>query len=63
MSDIVSHALPKGTQSFDLVDGVWISEPRCAVAVAIAIRQTLIQVAGTRLAGEGQQTKMELQFR
>ncbi len=59
---IVSHALPKGTQSFDLVDGVWISEPRCAVAVAIAIRQTLIQVAGTRLAGEGQQTKMELVY-
>ena len=45
---IVSHALPKGLQSFDLVDGVWVAEPRCAVAVAIAIRQTLIQVAGAR---------------
>jgi hypothetical protein len=57
---IVSHALPKGLQHFDLVDGVWVAEPRCAIAVAIAIRQTLIQVAGARLAGEGQQTKMEL---
>ena len=59
---IVSHALPKGMQSFDLVDGVWVSEPRCAVAVAIAIRQTLIQVAGARVAGEGQQSKMELVY-
>ena len=60
---IVSHALPKGTQSFDLIDGVWVAEPRCAVPVAIAIRQTLIQVAGTRLAGEGQQTKTELVYK
>ena len=59
---IVSHALPKGMQSFDLIDGVWVAEPRCAVPVAIAIRQTLIQVAGARLAGEGQQTKMELVY-
>lgn len=59
---IVSHALPKGTQSFDLIDGVWVAEPRCAVPVAIAIRQTLIQVAGTRVAGEGQQTKTEMVY-
>lgn len=49
-------------QSFDLIDGVWVAEPRCAIPVAIAIRQTLIQVAGARLAGEGQQTKMELVY-
>ena len=60
---IVSHAMPKGTQHFDLIDGVWVAEPRCAVPVAIAIRQTLIQVAGARSAGEGQQTKMELVYR
>lgn len=59
---IISHALPKGTQSFDLVDGVWVAEPRCAIPVAIAIRQTLIQVAGTRVAGEGQQTKTEMVY-
>lgn len=59
---IVSHALPKGMQSFDLMDGVWIAEPKCAVPVAIAIRQTLIQVAGTRLSAEGQQTKTALVY-
>jgi hypothetical protein len=59
---IVSHALPKGLQTFDQIDGVWASEPRCAVAVAIALRESLIALAAARLAGEGQQTKMELVY-
>src|SRR5580700_7141695 len=59
---IVSHALPKGLQTFDQIDGVWVSEPRCAVAVAIALRESLIALAAARLAGEGQQTKMELVY-
>jgi hypothetical protein len=57
---IVSHALPKGLQAFDQIDGVWVTEPRCAVAVAIALRESLVALAAARLAGEGQQTKMEL---
>jgi hypothetical protein len=58
----VSHALPKGLQTFDQIDGVWVAEPRCAVAVAIALRESLIALAAARLAGEGQQTKMELVY-
>jgi hypothetical protein len=57
---IVSHALPKGLQTFDQIDGVWVTEPRCALAVAIALRESLIAVSAARLSGEGQQTKMEL---
>jgi hypothetical protein len=59
---IVSHALPKGLQTFDQIDGVWVTEPRYAVAVAIALRESLIALAAARLAGEGQQTKMELVY-
>jgi hypothetical protein len=59
---IVSHALPKGLQTFDQIDGVWVTEPRCAVAVAIALRESLIALAAARLAGEGQHTKMELVY-
>jgi hypothetical protein len=59
---IVSNALPKGLQTFDLVDGVWVTEPRYAVAVAIALRESLIALSAARLAGEGQQTKMELVY-
>ncbi len=59
---IVSQALPKDVDSFDLVDDVWVTHPRCAVPVAIALRQSLIELAATRQAGEGQQTKMELVY-
>jgi hypothetical protein len=58
----VSHALPKGLQSFDSIDGVWVTEPRRAMPVAIALRESLIALSAARLAGEGQQTKMELVY-
>jgi hypothetical protein len=59
---IVSHALPKALQTFDQIDGVWVTEPRCAIAVAIALRESLIALSAARLAGEGQQTKMALVY-
>jgi hypothetical protein len=59
---IVSSALPKGVEAFDLVDNVWVTEPRFAVPLAIALRQLLIDVAGSRQAREGQKTKMELVY-
>jgi hypothetical protein len=59
---IVSQALPRGLNAFDLVDGVWVSEPRCAMAVAVALRESLIAIAKARIAGEGQQTKMEMVY-
>jgi hypothetical protein len=59
---IVSTALPKGVQTFDSVDGVWVAEFRCAVPVALALRQFLLEVATVRVAGEGQQSKMELVY-
>lgn len=59
---LVSNALPKGLDTFDYVDGIWIAEPRCAIPVAIALRQSLIELAGARHAREGQETKMELVY-
>jgi hypothetical protein len=56
---IVSHALPKNVEYFDLVDGVWVAHPRCALPVAVSLRQALIAVSNTRLVQQGQQTKME----
>lgn len=49
-------------ESFDHVDGVWVTSHRCAMPVAVALRQSLIEVAAARKAGEGQQTKMELVY-
>jgi len=56
---IVSQALPKGMETFDLVEGVWIAHPRCAVPVAVALRQSLVELSLLRRAQAGQQTKME----
>jgi hypothetical protein len=59
---IISQVLPKGVDAFDLIDGVWVAEPRCAIPIAIALRQSLIEIAMARQAGEGQQTKMEMVY-
>ena len=59
---IVTQALPKDMDSFNLIDGVWVTSPRYAMHLAIALRQSLIEVAAARKAGEGQQTKMEMLY-
>jgi hypothetical protein len=59
---IVSTALPPGIENFDLIDNVWVSDPRFAVPLAVVIRQSLIELAGSRQTQEGQQTKMELVY-
>jgi hypothetical protein len=57
---IVSSALPKHVEAFDLIENVWVAEPRFAIALATALRQSLIDVAGSRLTQQGQQSKMAL---
>jgi len=59
---MVSHALPKDVETFGHTDGVWITEPRFALPLVIALRQTLIEVANTRKAQDGQESKMELVY-
>lgn len=59
MALIISQALPKDVDSFDLIDGVWVAHPRCAIPVSIALRHALIELATTRNSQVGQQGKME----
>lgn len=59
---IVSQALPKGVETFALVDDVWVTSFRCVVPVATVLRQGLVEIGAARAAGEGQQTKMELVY-
>lgn len=59
---IVSAVLPKGIEGFDLVEGIWVVEPRCVIPVATALRQSMIELAGVRQSREGQQTKMEVVY-
>ncbi len=59
---LVSQVLPKGVESFDVVDGVWVTSPRTAMPVAVVLRQSLMEIAMARQASEGQQTKTEMVY-
>ena len=59
---IVSQILPKGVEAFDLVDGIWVTNTKSVVSVAVALRHSLIEVASARQALEGQQTKTEMVY-
>lgn len=59
---LVTHALPDDVESFDMIDGVWVTHPRFALPVALALRQSLLDLAKARLATEGHQTKQELVY-
>ena len=60
VSLLVTQAMPKGVESFDFVDGVWIAHPKVSLPLATMLRQTLIEVNSARQASEGQQTKTEM---
>ena len=59
---IVSHALPKDTEHFGLIDAVYVVSPRCIVPIAVTLRQALIEISAARQSIAGQQTKMELVY-
>jgi len=59
---LVSQALPKEVETFDLVEHIWVVHPRVALPVATTLRQSLVELAMTRQASEGQQTKMEMVY-
>ena len=59
---IVSQSLPKGTETFDLIGGVWVTHLSAALPIAMMLRHTLIEIATARQASEGRQTKMEMVY-
>ena len=59
---IVSQALPKEVETFDLMEGVWVTHPKEALPLAMALRQGLMEVASAKQTTEGQQTKMEMVY-
>lgn len=59
---IVSHALPKEIETFELIDGVWVTHPKTMIPVGFSLRQMLVEVASARQSSEGQQTKAEMVY-
>ena len=62
VSVLVSQVLPKGIETFDVIDGVWVASPRAALPVAAVLRHTLLQVSMARQVSDGQQTKTEMVY-
>ena len=56
---LVSVVLPNGVKRFDQVDGVWVSDPMCALPLAAALRQQLMAVSRERTISTGKNEKME----
>ena len=59
---IISQVLPKDIENFGFTGEVWVADPKVTLPLAMALRQTLIEVAAARQASEGQQTKMEMVY-
>src|SRR4051812_10044658 len=59
---IVSHTLPKEIESFELLEGVWVTHPRTMIPVAFVLRHGLIEIESAWKASEGQQTKAEMVY-
>lgn len=57
---IVSHALPRDIDAFDRIDHVWVVHPSVALALALSLRHSLIELATARRAADGQQEKSAL---
>lgn len=62
VSVLISQVLPKGVETFDVIEGVWVTHPRAALPVATILRHTLLQVNLARQVSAGQQTKTELVY-
>jgi hypothetical protein len=59
---IVTAALPKGVNTFAFVDGVWVTSRSCALPLAFALRQTLLETARAQAAAKGSESKKELLY-
>ncbi|MBK6618030.1 MAG: DUF2130 domain-containing protein [Nitrosomonas sp.] len=59
---IVSQVLPKGVETFELIEGVWVTHPRAAFPVAMILRQSLLEIALARQSSQGQQSKTEMVY-
>ncbi|UPJ49635.1 DUF2130 domain-containing protein [Bradyrhizobium sp. 200] len=59
---LVSSALPKEIETFGSIDGIWITDVQFAIPLAVALRQSLIEISCVRHAQEGQETKMQLVY-
>jgi hypothetical protein len=56
---IVTQSLPKGVETFEFIDDVWVTSFRCALPLCAALRESLIQIHASKRVMEGQKSKQE----
>lgn len=56
---IVTTAMPKGVETFDRLENVWVAAMRCALPLAKALRHALIEAAMAKVVTQGKDGKME----
>ena len=56
---IVTTAMPKGVETFDRLEHVWVAAMRCALPLAKALRHALIEAAMAKVVTQGKDGKME----
>lgn len=59
---LVSSALPREVESFELLDGVWVTHPRCLLPLAAVLRNSLLEVTVARQASAGQHSKTDMVY-
>ncbi len=59
---LVSVVLPTDVQQFGRVDGIWVSDRQSWPALAVALREQLMQVTFAHAASEGKNEKMDLLY-
>ncbi|MEN8809117.1 MAG: DUF2130 domain-containing protein, partial [Desulfobacterales bacterium] len=59
---LVSVVLPNGIKRFGQVDGVWVSDPLCAIPLAAVLREQLEAISRERTASVGKNEKMEVLY-
>ncbi len=62
LSILITQTLPAEIESFGEINGVWIAAPQYAIPLVTSLRFALIEVFNSRLAQEGQQSKMEMVY-
>lgn len=59
---IVSAALPRNVETFDVVEQVHVCHPRVSIPLVTMLRQSLLELARTKAQQVGQSTKMERMY-
>lgn len=59
---IISQTMPDGIETFELIEEVWVVNPRVVLPFALMLRRSMVEVGLARQVKEGQGTKMELVY-